>query len=394
MIFGFIIYISQCRYDGGLLMVNKYRLISLCVCVVIFSACSKEKTYQVDIRNDVRSVHNIGPTMDSPLAKLEFVRKIGEMEPDNEKYMFQRPISVDRDENGFLYVLDIDANLIKKFDREGRYVSEFGRSGQGPGEFEYPQNLSIGGEGKLLVATMNSLYHLFDLDGAYIDRVRMPLYQGLFMKMMRSSSFVGYSMEPNGENSPENKIFNIYDLEGNVTAAFGIPFLVDNVRSSWVANFPSISVDKEDSIFVNFTAQNRIEKYSNNGTLLLSISRDLPFPLKYGYKKEMMEIMGEAREIDREDFPKVGRGIGVDPRGMIWVMTYKKPFPEDFKPEDFIHQDFLHFEIFSDEGILLFRLTLPEILKRFDNWTIIDDSLYFVDPQEECCIHEYRIIEN
>jgi hypothetical protein len=360
---------------------------------LLITSCSKDKTYSVEIKDGVRHVHNIKPKFDHPIARLEFVRQIGELEPEDEKYMFQEPLSIDRDENGCLYILDTKACLIKKFDQNGQYISEFGRQGQGPGEFEYPQKISIGGEGKIMVTTMGAVLHIFDLSGTFIKRLQLNQYQGIFMQMMKSGTLVGYSMEFRGENSKDNKILKIYDLEGNVLHEFGEPLILDKIRGSWSANFPSIVLDKKDNIFVTFTHQNRIEKYSHTGELLIKIDRELPFHLNYGYKKDSINIGEVVREIDSVDFPYVSRGVGVDHQGRIWVMSVEKEIADDIKPEEISFQEYFEFEIYSQEGILLSKVSLPDKLERFDNWTMKDDTIYFVDPFGECCIHEYRIVD-
>jgi len=359
---------------------------------LLIISCSNNNTYTVEIKDGVRHVHNIKPKFDNPIAGLELVRKIGEMEPEDERYMFQDPLSIDRDDNGCLYILDNKACTIKKFDPNGQYISEFGRRGQGPGEFEYPGTISIGGDGKIVVSTLGD-FHIFDLSGTYIKSLNRNQYRGFSMKMMKSGALVIYSMELRGENSKDNKILRIYDLEGNVLHEFGEPLILDKIRGTWSANFAYISLDKEDNIFINFRNQNRIEKYSSTGDLLMKIDRKLSFPLNYGYKKDTINIRGVVREIDREDFPYVSRGVGVDHQGRIWVITSTKEVPDDIKLEDFILQEYLEFEIYSPEGILLYKIPIPEKLKHFDNWTMKDDSLYFVDPLNECCIHEYRIVD-
>jgi len=375
-----------------MIKIQNIMFILILVSLLIIS-CSKDKTHTVEIKNGVRLVHNIKPKCDFPIVGLEFVRRIGELEPEDERYMFQEPLSIDRDENGCLYILDNKACTIKKFDRNGQYVSEFGRRGQGPGEFEIPQKITIGGEGKLMVSTLGSTFHFFDLSGTFIKRLQLKRYQGIYMKMMKSGILVGYSMEFRGENSKDNKILKTFDLEGNVLHQFGEPFLVDKVQSSWFANFSVVEIDSEDNIFVNFTHQNRIEKYSSTGELLMRIDRELPFSLNYGYKKDTINIGGIVREINREDFPNVSRGLGIDLQGRIWVILYKKEIADDIKPEESSYQEYFEFEIYSPEGILLSKAFLPEKLERFDNWTMKDDTIYFVDPFGECCIHEYRIVD-
>lgn len=357
----------------------------------VFSSCKKDHTYTVDERDGVQYVHNLKPKHDKPIADLEFIRQIGELEPEDENYMFNFPISVAVDKDDNVFVLDSKESCIKKFNADGKYLTRFGRAGQGPGELEYPMTIDCRGV-RLLVTSMASYFHFFDLGGKYIERIRLPQYQGLALKFMNADRVVGFSMQPGGDNTKENKILKIYDLRGNVLHDFGDPFLVESARSSWVANFFHITVDDKGNIFVAFSAQNRIEKYSDTGKLLMKIDRQLPFDLEYKYEKKKMEVRGTVREYVGEDFPQVSRGIGVDSKGRIWVQVLKKQIPKDIDIEDFVYQDYFEFEVYSEDGILLTKLPLPGEIERFDNWTMKNDRIFFADPYGQACVYVYKTV--
>ena len=358
---------------------------------MIFLSCQKEKTYNLEVKDGVRYVHNLRPKNDKPTASLEFILQIGELEPEDENYMFNSPMSVAEDEEGNVFILDAEDYCVKKFSSDGKYVSRFGRQGQGPGEFQYPMTIDCCGQ-RLLVTSMPSVYHLFDLNGQYIDLFRVPQYQGISMKLMNSDSAVAYSMSPRGENTNQNKILRIYDFQGKVLHEFGEPFLVDNISSSWVANFLAIAVDRQDNIFISFIRQNRIEKYSGSGKLLMKIDRELPYELEYKYKKAKMEIRGVIREYLDQDFPYVSGGIGVDSRDRIWVLTFKKEIPKVTEGKDFTIKEYLVFEVYSEDGILLTKVAFPEKIETFDNWTMHEDKMYFVDPRGQACVYVYKVV--
>lgn len=357
----------------------------------VFSSCKKDHTYTVDERDGVQYVHNLKPKHDKPIADLEFIRQIGELEPEDENYMFNFPISVAVDKDDNVFVLDSKESCIKKFNADGKYLTRFGRPGQGPGELDHPMTIDCR-QGKLLVASMASLFHLFELSGNYVKRFRLPQYQGFNLKLMNTDSVVGLAMIPGGENTKESKVLKIYDTEGNVLHAFGEPFLVETAKSSWVANFVSIAVDEEDNIFVNFIFQNRIEKYSNKGHILIKIDRNLPFDLEYKYEKKKMEVRGKVREYLDEDFPQVSRGIGIESNGRIWVLGLKKQIPRDIDVEDFVYTEYFEFEVYTKDGILLTKVPVPGEMERFDNWSMYNDRLYFVDPFGQACVYVYTTV--
>jgi hypothetical protein len=73
----------------------------------IFLSCKKEKTYILEVKDGVKYIHNLKPQHDHPTAGLEFVQQIGELEPEDENYLFSFPISVAEDEEGNIYIMDI-----------------------------------------------------------------------------------------------------------------------------------------------------------------------------------------------------------------------------------------------------------------------------------------------
>lgn len=371
--------------------VNRVLLVVLAA-VAAFSDCGRERSFTVEKKNGVRVVHNLRPPAPETRARLEFVRQIGQLETDVKEEMFAFPIHAARDADGNLYVLDSKDHVVKKFDRDGRFLLQFGRHGQGPGEFQYPMLVGIAGRTSLLVSGMDSAFQVFDLEGRFVDRFQMGDTEGLFMKGMPSGRVVGYAIKPGGENLPENKILKVYDLQGKALHHFGDPLLLATVRDSWNANFLSLAVDGDDHIYAAFTYQNRIEKYAADGTLLMRVDRALPYPVEHKTVKETMEIRGQAREIERLKSTLVSRGIGIDSRGRMWVLTASRQIPENISRDDFIPQDYIVFEVFGPDGVLTGHVPLPEVLKSFDNFFLSGDSVFFLDPYGECCVFEFRVV--
>jgi DNA-binding beta-propeller fold protein YncE len=56
-----------------------------------------------------------------------------------------------------------------KFDKNGKYIKEWGRKGAGPGEFNVPHRLAMDSAGRLFVADRsNNRIQAFDQDGNYL----------------------------------------------------------------------------------------------------------------------------------------------------------------------------------------------------------------------------------
>lgn len=108
-------------------------------------------------------------------AAFEEVYRVGAL--DGEEWeTFGRVRGVAFDPSGNLHILDTQAARIVVVDRGGDFVRQFGRPGEGPGEFA-PHNTSTMGlvvlrDGRTVVFPQG--FHLFDADGEFERRVRMP----------------------------------------------------------------------------------------------------------------------------------------------------------------------------------------------------------------------------
>lgn len=79
---------------------------------------------------------------------------------------FAKPTGVAVDPDGNLYVCDTLNNRIEIFDAEGKFISAFGKSGDGPGFFARPKGVAIDGDGHIWVADgQQDRVQVFNKDG-------------------------------------------------------------------------------------------------------------------------------------------------------------------------------------------------------------------------------------
>ena len=87
---------------------------------------------------------------------------------------FNQPNDVIVAPNGNIFVAEghspaTGTARIVKFDRDGKYISEWGKHGSGPGEFEVPHTLAFDSAGRLFVGDRaNNRVQIFDQDGKFI----------------------------------------------------------------------------------------------------------------------------------------------------------------------------------------------------------------------------------
>jgi sugar lactone lactonase YvrE len=86
---------------------------------------------------------------------FKLLRKIGTTGHDHELTTpgdFAKPSGVAVDQDGNLYVCDTLNNRIEIFDADGKFMSTFGKAGDGPGYFSRPKGVTIDSDGHIWVA--------------------------------------------------------------------------------------------------------------------------------------------------------------------------------------------------------------------------------------------------
>ena len=118
------------------------------------------------------------PAEDLPLSPdLELVYRIGSAAAESEWEQFSGIRNAGFDGEGNLYLLDGAgmgaASRVVVVDATGRYVNDFGRAGEGPGEFRAATQLVVWADGQALVEDMmHQAYHVFDPEGGFERMVR------------------------------------------------------------------------------------------------------------------------------------------------------------------------------------------------------------------------------
>lgn len=378
---------------------GKSGIIPILFLCVIMNTCSSSQNYTQEIVDGVSHIHNIEPLWGTERkVTLAFVKKYGDVNAEDERYLLLRPADVVIDDEGAVYILDAGNHEVKKYDRDGNYLDSFGKKGAGPGEFVGATQLDLFADGDIVVNDLAvRMVNIFDRNGDFVGRINhngLPPAQILALRSGEIAAF--YRKIVYSESDMKSRLLvNVFDKKGNLLREFVRPRIYEDSSTNFWCNSIFLAADDLDNIYVNFQSQNRIEKYSAAGELLLSIDRQLEYPETQEIKKK--QYMYDEGPLIAVSFNTVSAGIQTDAKGRIWSGTLKRQRdPEDKtnsqegrreggRPEDYM------FEIFDDRGILLGRL--QEKFYYGQRFRIFGERLFLIDRDVEMAVFEYRIVD-
>jgi len=373
----------------------------------------------VETVDGVRLVHNgkEGQWGKKPKVQVELVRTLGDVAAEDESVAFYMPAGMALDSRGNLYILDTGNHRVQKFSPEGRYLASFGRQGQGPGDFSYPDSIDIDGEDMVWVSDPNNQrIQVLTPDGAErktlsfvkerVGKIRR-IKSGLLMAGGGGVFFGGPEMD---EEKALPKLFKKLDLNGQVAGEYGEPFDFEHPLVNQMGNQVTLAVDENDCVYLAYLYQNRIDKYSPEGKLLWRADRKLDYSTDPPKDKGKREARGGGVTIQMPQMNQCAEGIAVDSAQRIWVITLNRQTREDeqvgvnmsvtmsggerkmsMKAQgntDLRTTDMYRLEVFSPEGELLGSLPLDHFV---DGIYLKGERLFLWDAMRGAKFYEYRI---
>ncbi|HPW17943.1 MAG TPA: NHL repeat-containing protein [Candidatus Aminicenantes bacterium] len=377
---------------------------------------------RIETVDGVRVVHNEkgGVWGKAPRVALELVRKIGDIDTEDENVAFNYPADVAVDKDGNIHVLDAANARIQKFGPDGEFLATIGRKGQGPGEFIFPDAIGFDKDGNLVVAdsAQNRVHVIIDggrdvrsivVKEELVRNVR-PLASGDYAAQGSTYAFPRPGQP--AKKPEEMRLFRRIGADGRTVGSFGQLTDFGETMTTAVGNGAAFDVDGGDSIYVSFSAQNRIEKYAPDGSLVWRADR----PLNYGTevrKKGKIDTSGGGFSSSAPEMNSCSVGIAVDGRKRSWVVTYDRQLRKEERVQttmtmvggrggvsaasvktegntDLRTTDAFKLEIFDADGVLLGEIPLAHFA---DVVRVAGDSLVLIDRERGVSVYQYRIVE-
>ena len=384
---------------------------SILILLLVLGLISSSQAQQVEIKDGIRYIYNKSPLWDDkPKIGLEFVRKIGELEGENENLHFFNPYSITVDKTGNAYVCDSGNHRIQKFDKTGKYLLTIGKRGQGPGEFYHPYNVHINSAGEVLVENSGSKIIVFDQNGKYLrmfsisekDSNKKPgknrpvmsitgtlkmLDNDLFALKGRSRLFLD-EMEDHYKSFSKQPLFIVYNEEGTIIGKYGNKRSFSDREKTKHLNDFYLTIDSRGNYYAAWEAKNCIEKFAPNGAVLFRSSRKL----KYSESNEVKHLsLGRSYAPQYNMF---SNKIECDGKNRLWVETYLRQFTDEERKKSYRSLETPNFtcmEVYDNNGILLQRIQW-EYGKGRRLIHISGKRVFFIS-WNDMCVYEYKITD-
>lgn len=356
-------------------------------------------TAVMEVIDGVKHVHNTAPKWGgNPQLRLDFVRKFGE---------FYKPFDISLDSNGNVYVADSGNHRIQKYSPDGKFLSSYGKKGQGPGEFQIIGGVAVDNEGRMYVTDRSTnRLKVLSPDGNEIKNIATMKITGEITLMSSGESVLTRGLFFSQESYPG--LIQIVGNDGKILRTAGTQEQYKDWDSYRYFNRTSFTLDKEDNLYLAFATRNKIEKYTPEGILVMTLDR----PLNFGISEKIEKVKRQVgpRQIELPQLNFVSKNLAIDKEDRIWVLSFDRQLTfeelpvtihfadeggqleatDTLKTSESSQTDAFVFHVFEKNGEFLGKIPLTHFA---DKVKIFGDRLYILEKDNEMCLYEYRIIE-
>lgn len=271
---------------------------------------------------------------------------------------------LDGDGNIYIMMSDSPENFIYKFDASGKFLTSFGRKGQGPGEFDSGGDILVDEENLVIAKDeTKDKFFIFSKDGVLIEEVKIGAYRSLKRYLGKKKYLTFWMKEDPGkpvlrfhyyisdDRVRENQEFYLYERDDDRRAPRLRPRANTLVLNS-----------SDKNIFIGDSRQGyEISVFDFSGNLVRKIRKafqPVTFPEDYkGLLKKFLAHYSGEEFIKKLDFPEhlpPFFSLFADDQGRLYVMTNEKGGGRNY-----------WYDVFSSEGAFIGRFQLDNVQVKY-----------------------------
>jgi DNA-binding beta-propeller fold protein YncE len=175
------------------------------------------------------------------------------------------PTFVALDASNNVYVAEYDKNRIVKFTTLGTYLTQWGSSGSGNGQFELPQGVAIDGSDNVYVADQgNNRIEKFNSSGTYLTKWGSHGFGNSQFDYAEGVAVDGHNDIYVADNEFNDGRVEKFTSNGTYSTQWGS----EGSDNGQFYDVSGIAVDSSNNVYVADPQNNRIEKFASDGTYL------------------------------------------------------------------------------------------------------------------------------
>ncbi|MBN2789626.1 MAG: 6-bladed beta-propeller [Candidatus Delongbacteria bacterium] len=383
----------------------KHNLLLTMIALLLLVSCSnkeeKKLNYTVKEINGIKNfINKMEPANKDFNYKFNEVLTIkGENGSDNSLSSFYSTENLSIDSKNNIYIVDNNSQKIKKFDKDGKFITSFGNVGTGPGEYGQAKNLVILND--IVYISDPSTFKIikFDIDGNFIDSKQCGNRTPEFILPSNKNNFmVGTDLTADVE---EGRVFlksSISKFDPEMNKINDLTFIKMEFNPAEPKlnpmDFMQIYSVSENNIYIADISEDnyKIKVYDYSGKDQYDISKHYR---KIKMTEQELQKLNRQITVRNDDtisenksevhYRKAVHGLWEDKFGRLWVLSAREHTDDD--------KD-LYFDIFEN-GVFINSIMLDMFKTETDlgiNMTIrfLGDHLYIIDNNDEIKIRKFE----
>jgi len=362
----------------GVNMKNKISVFSIVLFLSVFImliSCGEQKPKwkgTIEKENGITVIKNPRePMYEEDVLSLEEELTIGKT-IKGEKSAFVVISGIEVDSKEHIYVLDGRASSVIVFDKEGNHIRNFGREGQGPGEFQRPIDIVVTPDETIMILDRrNNRLSFFSKKGELLKEISTSKIPSLFRIYPDLDGNYTARINLRGQKY----IYQIKKLDANLEELSLIAELEYPRRTDVLEMFsPNLIavVMKDDKIVLGNWQQYELTIADRTGRKIREITKDHdPVKITDEDKERLIKELSAGillkRRVEFPDNYPAFQGLSCDEQGRIFVRTSERA-------ED---KGGYYYDVFDKEGKYISKIFLkvrPQVWKKNKLYTIEEDE--------------------